>query len=64
MNFNDAKSDQRMGSKMPDVTSDEPGKAVSQSSLDKSAMESATKAQRTEHSNEQTNAMNNTIFSK
>ena len=63
MNFNDASSDRKVGSKSPDRKSNDEGQDPGQSSLDHSAMESAQKAQDRMHKNEQTNS-SNTIFSK
>lgn len=63
MNFNDASTDVRVGSKTPDRKSNQSGQTPGTSSLDKAAMDSAQKGQERIHKNEQTNS-SNTIFSK
>lgn len=63
MNFNNASTDVRVGSKTPDRKSNMAGQTPGSSSLDKSAMDSAQKGQERQHKNEQTNS-SNTIFSK
>lgn len=64
MNFNDASTDVRVGSKTPDRKSNMAGqKAHDESDLDRAAMDSAQRAQERQHKNENTNS-SNTIFSK
>jgi hypothetical protein len=64
MNFNDASTDVRVGSKTPDRKSNMAGEeAFPESELDREAMDSAQRAQERQHQNENTNS-GNTIFSK
>lgn len=64
MNFNDASTDVRVGSKTPDRKSNMAGeKPLPDSKLDREAMDSAQRAQERQHKNENTNS-SNTIFSK
>jgi hypothetical protein len=63
MNFTDSDNEIRLGQKPADRKSNDEGETPGESSLDKSAMESAERAQDRQHHNEQTNS-SNTIFSK
>lgn len=63
MNFNDGKSDIGSLSQAPEAKTTENAEEAGASKLDKSAMESATRAESRIHKNEQTNS-SNTIFSK
>lgn len=64
MNFNNASTDVRVGSKTPDRKSNMAGqKAHSNSRTDRAAMDSAQRGQERQHKNENTNS-SNTIFSK
>ncbi len=63
MNFNEASTDSKLGTKTPGRVSNDTGEDPGQSNLDREAMDSATKAQAHQHQNENTNS-GNTIFSK
>ena len=63
MNFNDASTDRKVGSKNPARKANDEGTHPGQSGLDKAAMKGAQKAQDRQHKNENTNS-GNTIFSK
>jgi hypothetical protein len=64
MNFNDSSSDRPVGEKSPARKSNDSGVEVGhENDIDRSAMDSAQKAQERQHKNENTNS-SNTIFSK
>jgi hypothetical protein len=63
MNFTDASSDGRVGSKSADRKSNDMGQTPGASKLDKAAMDSAQRGQDRQLKNEQTNS-SNTTFSK
>jgi len=63
MNFVDANVDRKVGSKSADRKSNDQGETPGESSIDKSAMESAQRGEDRQLRNEQTNS-SNTIFSK
>jgi hypothetical protein len=62
MNFNNGSSDGPVGTKTVDHNSDD-ADSMEKSKLDRTAMESAQKAQKHQHENANTNS-SNTIFSK
>lgn len=64
MNFNDSSTDRPVGAKNPARKSNDAGVEVGhEHDIDRSAMDSAQKAQERQHKNENTNS-SNTIFSK
>jgi hypothetical protein len=63
MNFNDSSSDKPLGTKTTGRVSNDSNETPGESTLDREAMDSATRAQDRQHKNENTNS-SNTIFSK